>query len=598
MQNETFRHCSILFLLAIVLYLTNLGGSVLWDIDEARFASSAAELLRSGNWIVPQLNGEVYGTKPILMFWFMMLSYQIFGINEFAARFPAACFATATLFLTYRVGSLFFDRKTGFWAAVALSVSLLFSVEARGALPDSPLTFFVALALYVWACGTFQRTTESTLQLRVEGRYYPKETWRIVAIYLVMGIGVLMKGPLACVVPTAILGMFLLLKRLPDQILPEPRIYYEKCGQYFHRVLRPFWPVHFLRTVWFMRPITAIAAISVVALPWYLLAGWKTGWFTPGGYLYEFLYVNNFQRATRPFDGRSSLLLYNPLFFYPVSILFGFFPWSLFTIPAVWESVKQFRAKTPQRDGLLFLFCWSLVWVGCFTVAATKLPSYIVPMYPAFALLIGVYIRNWTEGKTLVESWWSKIVFRVGIGVGIAIILVGSLLVGFLVSFGEAYIPVMLGLILFVGCTWCLISLRSESPVATLVRFTFLAAFFTGFFHVVGAERISTYHPARAIGAAVRERQAEAKDKPIRVVVYRCFQQSWVFYAKRPFECFEGTTEDLSKLLDQDRPEIVLFPASLINELTIPPEYEPRSFRDSNVPKRTHLVMLVSQPEP
>ena len=529
------------------------------------------------------------------MFWLMMLSYQVFGISEFAARFPAFLFAIATLFLTYRIGSFFFDRKVGFWAAVALAASLEFSILARGALPDMPLTFFVTLALYFWACGTFRRenSEDSTLQLRVEGRYYPEETWRIIVIYLVMGVGVLMKGPLACVVPTAILGMFLLIKRLSPQLnLPVPRVYYEKCGLYLHLALRPFWPPHFLQTVWFMRPFTAILAIAVVALPWYLLAGWKTGWFTPGGYLYEFLYVNNFQRATRPFDGRDEFL-YNPLFFYPVTILIGFFPWSLFTVPAVWESVKQFRAKTPWNDGFLFLFCWALVWVGCFSVAVTKLPSYVVPMYPAFALLIGVYIRNWIEGKTLVESWWNKIVFGVGIFVGVAMVIVGSVAVIIFISFWDVFIPIILGLILFVGCVYCVISLRSESPVATLVRFALTAMIFTGFLHIVGAARISTYHPARAIGTAVRERQTEAEDKPIRVIVYRCFQQSWVFYARCPLERFEGTTEELSKVLDQDRPEIVLFPASLVDDLTIPPEYEPRPFRDFNIPKRTPLVMFV-----
>ena len=599
MRNASFRYCGILFLVAIVLYSTNLGGPGLWDIDEARFASCSADLYRSGNWIVPRLNGEVYGTKPILMFWLMMSSYHIFGINEFAARFPSLCFAIASLFLTYKFGSLFFDRKVGFWAGIALSASILFSIEARGATPDSPLLFFVVLSLYVWACGTFCKIkgsteTKSTLQLRVEGRYYPKEMWRIVAIYLVMGVGVLMKGPLACVIPTAILGMFLLIKRLPDNLnLPEPRMFYEKCGRYAYLALRPFWPVHFVQTVWFMRPFTAIAAIAVVALPWYLLVGWKTGWFVPGGYWYEFLYVNNFQRATQPFDGRNNILLYNPLFYYPASLLIGFFPWSLFTIPAVWENVKQFRAKTPWHDGLLFLFCWSLVWVGCFTVCATKLASYIVPMYPAFALFIGIYIRNWIEGQTLVASHWNKTAFGVGIGVGIAIMLIGGLLVGLLLSFWIAFIPIVLGLILLVGCACCVVSLRSESTIKTLVSFALTAIFFTGFLHVIGASQVAKYHPARAIGAAVRTRQAEAGDRPIRVVSYRCFEQSWVFYSQCPWECFGGTPEELSKLLQEDRPEIVFLPASAAEELSIPPEYRTQSFRDFDIPKRTPLVMLV-----
>jgi len=291
MLNNDLRNYGIIFLIAIALYLPNLGGSVLWDVDEAEFADCAAEMLRANEWIVPTLNGEVYATKPILMFWLMMVSFAIFGINEFAARLPGLVFAVATLFLTYRIGWFFFNRQVGFWAAIAMSASLMFSIQARGALPDAPLTFFVTLALYLWACGTFQRSDDSNksrnetqcndgtpLQLRVENRYYPKERWRIALIYLVMGVGVLMKGPLACVVPTAIIGMFLLIKRLPAlPDLPKPQHLFGKCARFFYLVLRPFHPVHFFKTVWFMRPITAILAITIVALPWYLLVGWKTG---------------------------------------------------------------------------------------------------------------------------------------------------------------------------------------------------------------------------------------------------------------------------------------------------------------------------------
>ncbi|MDR0327383.1 MAG: glycosyltransferase family 39 protein [Planctomycetaceae bacterium] len=598
MQDNDLRNYGILFFIAIVLYLPNLGGTVLWDVDEAEFASCAAESLRCNDWIVPQLNGKVYGEKPILLFWFMMICYQVFGISEFAARFPSVFFAIGSLFLTYQFGSLFFNRKVGFWAAIALSASLMFSIEARAATPDSPLTFFVVLSLYVWAYGTFRKNekAEPALQLRTEDRYYPKEIWRIVAIYLVMGVGVLMKGPLACVIPTAIIGMFLLIKRLPSlspNMSDAPKPLLRKVGRFFYLVLRPFSPIHFLKTVWFMRPFTALLTIAVVALPWYLLVGWKTGWFTPGGYLYNFIYVNNFQRATTPFDGRVQFF-YNPLFFYPVSILIGFFPWSIFSIPAVWESVKQYRANTAWNDGLLFLFCWSLVWVGCFSVAATKLPSYIVPMYPAFALLIGIYIRNWIDEKILIASGWNKIAFNIGIFVGIAMLALGTFIVAYLISTGEIFIPILLGLIMLIGCVSCLISLKSKPSVVTLVCFTLTAMFFTGFLHIVGLDRISTYHPAREIGAAIHERQMETSDT-IRVVSFRCFRQSWVYYAGRPFERVSGTAEELATLLNQDRPEIVLVPASLAEGIPVPQGYRQKEFRDFRLPKRPRLIMFVQE---
>jgi len=131
--------------------------------------------------------------------------------------------------------------------------------------------------------------------------------------------------------------------------------------------------------------------------------------------------------------------------------------------------------------------------------------------------------------------------------------------------------------------------------VTTLVGFTLTAVLFTGFLHIVGVDRISTYHPAREIGAAVREHQAKTADTPIRVVSYNCFQQSWVFYSGRPFERRGGTAEELQALLEQDRPEIVLAPASLAEEISPPPEYRQREFRDFKLPKRPPLTMFVRE---
>ena len=173
--------------------------------------------------------------------------------------------------------------------------------------------------------------------------------------------------------------------------------------------------------------------------------------------------------------------------------------------------------------------------------------------------------------------------------------IVGSLSVIYLICTTEIFIPIILGLILFIGCLYCRASLTATSPMKTLVSFVVVAMLFTSFLHVVGAARISTYHPARDIGAAVRERQAEAEEGLIRVVAFNRFRQSWVFHSGHPFERMGGTAEKLATLLAQERPEIVITPASLAGEITPPPEYRQQIFRDFRLPERPEIVVFIRE---
>jgi hypothetical protein len=218
-------------------------------------------------------------------------------------------------------------------------------------------------------------------------------------------------------------------------------------------------------------------------------------------------------------------------------------------------------------------------------------------MYPACALLVGIYIYHWLEGKTLVSPWWNKFAFGSGICIGIAMVMIGALCFYFLISPKEVFIPIVLGLIFVIGSTYCLMSLKMKSPMTTLVRFTLTAILFTGFLHIVGLERISKYHPARDIGRAIQERQA-AEDVPIRVITYSCFRQSWVFYAGRPVERWKGTPDDLARLLEDVRPEVVIAPAVVAEGIVVPPEYRQQVFRDFKLPKRPLLIMFIRNSPP
>ena len=105
-MSEHGRHQFILVLLCAVIYFTNLGGTHLWDEDEAHFGSTVTEMMQRGNYVVPYFNGEISLHKPAFMYWVMIAGVQIFGNTEFALRFGSAIFSIGTVLLTYHTGRM------------------------------------------------------------------------------------------------------------------------------------------------------------------------------------------------------------------------------------------------------------------------------------------------------------------------------------------------------------------------------------------------------------------------------------------------------------------------------------------------------------
>src|SRR4051794_6598662 len=192
--------------------LSNLGGSRLWDRDEPRNAGCAREMLARGDWVIPVFNGELRTHKPVLLYWCIMASYGAFGVNEFAARLPSALCAIGSALCVYRMGRRLFGPQAGLWAGIALATSLMFVVAGRAATPDSLLIFCSTLAMTIYVCGTFRARFDTTPldalpQLIVSDAYFPQHWPTAAALYAAMGLGVLAKGPVGFVLPTAVLGM-------------------------------------------------------------------------------------------------------------------------------------------------------------------------------------------------------------------------------------------------------------------------------------------------------------------------------------------------------------------------------------------------------
>jgi 4-amino-4-deoxy-L-arabinose transferase-like glycosyltransferase len=268
----------------------------------------------------------------------MILAYKLFGVSEFSARFFAALFSLATVWLVVSVGSAVLGSSAGFLAGLILGVSFLFTVAARSATTDAFLVFFTNAAVLA---GYFASK---------------RKVWAVVA-WAAMGFAVLAKGPVGVVLP---LGSLILMRLTHRQ------------GRSIKGIMELF-------------PPAGIFLFVVIAAPWYLLAAARTG----GDIVSGFFLKHNVGRFLKPMESHSG-----PFYYYLLVLLPGFYPWAVFLPQAVAGAIKA-RNLDDRFPGFLKLqVIWAAVIFLFFSVSSTKLPNYILPSFPALALLTGAWVDS------------------------------------------------------------------------------------------------------------------------------------------------------------------------------------------------------------
>ena len=337
----------LLLATAILLLFLNLGTLGLTDRDEGSNAEAAREMVESGDWTTPTLNGEPRFAKPAFVYWLMSAAFRMLGLNEVAARVPSAVCMAVLILLQY----WFLTTTRGPFIGLVGSLMLLLNIEmvaiGRTALTDSALIFFTTAALYGFWLG-----------LHGEG----KQRHAFWLFYVGMAIGMLTKGPIGVVVP--------LLGSIPYLIVT-------------HR-----WK-QFCQTGF---PTLGLLIFALIALPWYGAMLWIHG----SSYLASAKAdtVSRFFTVIGGHDG--TIIFYLPVLF------FGFFPWSGFLPAALfgaWKEWRKTRRSTPKDNDRtpgpqeleLFAALWLLGVLVFFTLSATRLPHYIGPLYPAAAILVASY---------------------------------------------------------------------------------------------------------------------------------------------------------------------------------------------------------------
>jgi 4-amino-4-deoxy-L-arabinose transferase-like glycosyltransferase len=330
------KYFLILVFLGSLVFLYNLGARDLWEPDETRYAVVAGEMKDTGNWIVPHLNGAIYSEKPPLFFWLVNGSTLLLGDNEFANRLPSALAGLITVLVTFLLGARLFGVRTGFLSGLVLMTGFLFPQISRWMMLDSILTLFFLLSLFFFYQG-YKREERRRVYYLVAGSF--------------VGLGVLTKGPIAFLS----IPIFLILGLLEKDV----------------------------KKIWNRDLLWGVLVSLALVLAWVVPACWIGG----NDYSRRILLEQSIGRMTGTLKHSNSHV--EPLFFYFIRFPAEFLPWTFFVPAAV---VLQLRKRKEERSGFLFLAVWFLFIFLFFSMVKGKNHNYILPLYPAAAILVGGWL--------------------------------------------------------------------------------------------------------------------------------------------------------------------------------------------------------------
>ena len=368
----TLWSCLPVALAGLVFVGTMFAPPHLMDDVDAVQAQIAQNMLSSGDWVTARLNGIADFEKPPMLYWMIAVSFWLFGVSDWAARFPVALSAVLLCWLVSQITTWAFGKKAGALAGICLATTVGLFLFSRVLFHDVPLTLSITLA--IWAALRALDPEERRPAL-----------WALI-LWASVATGILIKGLIAAVLPVGTLLIYLLLTK--TFLLPS--------------------------TWQRLRPGIGAAMLFLIAAPWHVLAIWRHPPFfdfslTPEPGLYRgffwFYFMNEhvlrFLNLRYPRDYTSI-----PALQFLLLHLIWFFPWSAY-LPSLWN-LRYRDADRASRTRLLAL-CWSGVVLGFFSVSTT-LEYYSLPAYPAVAILMGSalaagedrYLRRYTRVVALV----------------------------------------------------------------------------------------------------------------------------------------------------------------------------------------------------
>lgn len=316
-----------------VLWIATLSLRPLFNTDEGRYAEIPREMLQSGDWVIPHLNGLAYIEKPPLQYWATALSLRVLGHTELAARLYVGLCALATVLTVGLIAKRLWGEAPAWRSAAMLLSMLLFIAMGQLLTLDMSLTFYMTVALSGFLAAQCA-TARGSLP------------WMLLA-WGATALGVLTKGLVAAAIPAAVLILYSLMSR---DASPWRRLH---VG-------------------------AGAALLLLISVPWFYLAARRLP-----DFLQFFFIREHFARYLTPIADRGA-----PWWFFGVVFVLGSAPWTLPALRALSQGWRRPAAGDRTFDAMLFLRLWVLFVCVFFSLSSSKLIPYILPAMPALALLM------------------------------------------------------------------------------------------------------------------------------------------------------------------------------------------------------------------
>ncbi|EIJ47274.1 undecaprenyl-phosphate-4-amino-L-arabinose--lipid A 4-amino-L-arabinosyltransferase [Herbaspirillum sp. GW103] len=337
-----------LIILFLLVWFWMLGARVLVPTDEGRYAEMAREMVATQDWITTRLNGIKYFEKPPLQTWMNAITFELFGLGEWQARLWTGLCGLLGIGLASYTGTRIFNGRVGFYAALVLASSFFWAGMGHINTLDMGLSGMMTIAL----C--------SLLMAQRDGASRESQRNWMLLCWAGMALAVLSKGLIGIVLPGAVLVLYSIFAR--------------------------DW------AIWKrLHLIKGLILFFAICTPWFLAVSLRNPEFPQFFFIHE-----HFQRFTTKIHSRTGPWYY----FIPILVL-GIIPWLGVFFQSLWKGTREQRdtAGYNSLNGGRFqpkrlLLVWAVFIFVFFSISDSKLPSYILPIFPALALLIACYLEE------------------------------------------------------------------------------------------------------------------------------------------------------------------------------------------------------------
>jgi 4-amino-4-deoxy-L-arabinose transferase-like glycosyltransferase len=487
--------------IAWIVVFWRLGYASLLDPDEAHYAELTREMLHSGSWLVPLLDGKPFIDKPVLFHWLQGASVLLLGETEFAARLPTALSAVGLFAITRWVGTVLFDAEVGSLGAIMFA-----TIPATFAL-GSIAIFDMVFALFLFGA-------LGCLLVAAKQANRRTECWG----YVLLTLAVMTKGPVALLLVLLFVAAGYLMSRDTRALL---------------RGLH--WTI-------------GLPAVAIAASPWFVWMQWRFG----DEFVKGYLLAGNLWYVTQPIEFSDRAVNHT---FYIRAFAGAFFPWSTVVAGRGVDAFQRLRRNEPLEIGERLFWLWTIVVVGFFSVARFKLDHYIFPAAPACCLLAA---HGWREAARDKDGRLRGTRYSVLLLAGV--LIVGGSFGGVALAHLKLALPVwalVLPLAIFAGGVALLfqserIGWRVPAGVGALVVML-LASYAT--IVAVGFPALERVRPTARVARQLA--RVASSSAPVGLYQLERWRGSLRYYLNRPIQRLE-TVDEVSAFLSRPEPVYVV----------------------------------------